>query len=398
MAADTPSPTNKHVAIAIDLKFAMPWHQDCYEGIMGYAERHGWRCSLDVQAVGMEGNLTRAPYTGVVGRIPTDVALRVQELGLPLVGLTRNVEANYAERFQDLPGVYIDRPAGVRMAVAHLAQSGYRRLGLMEAEGFEHKALVEIARQACIEEGLAWNEPMLYDIDFVRDSETQANALRALTQYLSNLHKPIGLLVSHPSFARQVAHGCAQLGLRVPHDIGIVTPMGERVMLTRSSPTISAVEYDYYQQGYQAAAMLDNLMDGHPNKRLQQWLAPTEVVMRDSTDVFLCDDQLVSHAMRYVAEHVHQDLTVQALADAMKVSRSTLLRRFEETTGRTPQQEINRLRIEYLKRLLAETRQPIAQVGSNCGFSTASHFTRYFKRETGQTPSAYRERVTPREQ
>ncbi|MGB0768935.1 MAG: helix-turn-helix domain-containing protein, partial [Phycisphaeraceae bacterium] len=113
-------------------------------------------------------------------------------------------------------------------------------------------------------------------------------------------------------------------------------------------------------------------------------------VVRDSTDVFLCEDEMVSEAMRYIASHVREELTVQALADAMGVSRSTLLRRFEEAIDRSPTHEINRLRVDYIKRLLSETEMPIAEICNVCGFSTASHFTRFFKREAGVTPSAYR--------
>ena len=40
----------KHVAVVIDLEWAVPWHQDCYRGVMAYAEEQGWRCSLDLFA------------------------------------------------------------------------------------------------------------------------------------------------------------------------------------------------------------------------------------------------------------------------------------------------------------------------------------------------------------
>ena len=74
------------------------------------------------------------------------------------------------------------------------------------------------------------------------------------------------------------------------------------------------------------------------------------------------------------------------------MSRWTLHRRFEETLGKTPQHEINRLRVDYLKRLLRETKMPIAEICDKCGFSEPSHFTRFFKRLAGQTPSEYRKR------
>jgi LacI family transcriptional regulator len=378
------------VAVVIDLEFALPWHQDCYQGIMRYGEEHGWRCSLDLHAAGMAGDLSTNPYDGVVGRIPKDVAERIVSLGRPLVNLTPHVEKNRPDQVSDLPGVYVDRKPGIRLAVEHFAQIGYRQLGAITTAGIDRVQFLALSKEACADLGLQWVEPFQFPWEYSDIVEQYAAMLRSLNQWLSALEKPVGLIVHRTTHARQVAHACIEQGLRVPQDVGIVTTTGDRIMMLSSSPTISGVEYDYYRQGYEAAAMLDRLMNGLPVNPPQKWIAPTELVIRDSTDVFLCDDPLVSEAMRYVAAHVHEELTVGAVARAVGVSRWTLHRRFEEALGRKPQQEINRLRMDYLKRLISETQTPIAEIGYRCGFSDASHLTRFFKRLSGQTPSAYR--------
>lgn len=376
--------------MVIDLEFALPWHQDCYQGIMRYGEEHGWRCSLDLHAAGMAGDLSRNPYDGVVGRIPADVAERISGLALPLVNLTPHVEKNRPDQISDLPGVYVDREPGIRLAVEHLARIGYRQLGAMTTASIDRVQFIALTKQIGTELGMQWVEPFQFPVDYSDMVEQYAAMLRSLNQWLAALDKPVGLIVNRTTHARQVAHACIEQGLRVPQDVGIVTTHGDRLMLLSSSPTISGVEYDYHRQGYEAAAMLDELMNGLPVNPPQKWLAPTELVIRDSTDVFLCDDPLVSEAMRYAAAHVHEELTVGVVARAVGVSRWTLHRRFDEALGRKPQQEINRLRMDYLKRLISETQTPIAEIGYRCGFSDASHLTRFFKRLSGQTPTAYR--------
>lgn len=378
--------------MVIDLKFAVPWHQDCYQGVMRYGQEHGWRCSLDQFAMGVDGDTNTSPYDGVVGRITAEVAERLTKLDIPTVNLTRFVKADDEARFEGQHGVYVDRSAGIRMAVAHLAQNGYPRLAAMALKGYGQEQALEIAKQACAEHGMQWCEPFVFSYDFDDSMEHHASMLRSMNQWLGDLAKPAGLFVAHITPTRLVAHACIELGLRVPEDAGIITQMGDRVILLSGSPTISGVENDYFKQGYEAAAMLDRLMDGETVHPKERWIPPIEVVVRDSTDVFLCEDNLVSDAMRYIAAHVREELTVQAIADAMEVSRSTLLRHFEEALGRSPAHEISRLRLDYLKKLLSETKQTIAEVGLICGFSSASHFTRFFKRETGQTPSMYRKR------
>lgn len=369
----------------------MPWHQDCYQGVMRYGEEHGWRCSLDLYAVGLGGDFSRTSYNGVVGRIPTHVAERVAQLGLPMVTLTPYVETNNPDQATNLPGVLIHREEAVRLSVEHMAQVGYRRLGVMVQGGTDGDQFIDLARRQCSAFRMKWVEPFVFSPHSAQSPDTYVQMLVTLNDWLAHVQKPIGLVVNRTTHARVVAHACIEQGLRVPEEVGIVTPSGDQTMLTSSSPTISGVEFDFYRQGYEAAAMLDKMMSGQPVEQTQVLLPPSELVVRESTDVFLCEDKLVSQAMRYIAANLHEELSVNTVADAVGVSRWTLHRRFEQVLGKTPQQEISRLRVGYIKRLLTETDQPIASVGTACGFSTASHFTRYFKRETGLTPSKYRE-------
>lgn len=385
-----PVKPTRRIAIVIEMDYALPWHQDCYEGVMRYGEAKGWRCVLDLTAAGVHGDQSRTDYDGVIGRIPRDVAQRVLSLGLPMVNLTRYVDANDAERFGDLPGVYIDRAAGARVAAQHLVQTGYPRMGMIIEEGYDHEQLLSTAQAVCAAHGVGWVAPFMCPEHVPSSLERQTVVMRAMARYLEALDKPVGLLVNSGVYARQAAHLCAELGLRVPEDVGIVARLSAEIILTSGSPTITSVDYDYFSQGYEAAAMLDQLMSGQTVHPMQRHVEPTAVVVRESTDVFLCEDELVSKAMHYVAAHVREDLNVSQLAQVLGVSRSTLYRRFEEANGRSPQDEINRLRVDYLKRLLEETDQSITQISNACGFSVPSQFTRYFKHATGQTPSRYR--------
>ena len=155
---------------------------------------------------------------------------------------------------------------------------------------------------------------------------------------------------------------------------------------------LSAIEYDFYRQGYEAAAMLDKLMAGERIDPIHKTIGPNRIIVRESTDVFLCDDPLVSGAMHYIASHVRESIGVEDIAEAMEVSRRKLERHFEETLGKTVYNEIKRLRVEYIQHLLEETGRPISDIAFDCGFSNTSHFARYFKSVADLTPSDYRKK------
>jgi LacI family transcriptional regulator len=67
-----------------------------------------------------------------------------------------------------------------------------------------------------------------------------------------------------------------------------------------------------------------------------------------------------------------------------------LERRFATLLGRTPKQEIQRVRIGMAKRLLSQTMLLIPEVAVACGFSDTKMLGTAFSREVGMTPSDYR--------
>ena len=69
----------------------------------------------------------------------------------------------------------------------------------------------------------------------------------------------------------------------------------------------------------------------------------------------------------------------------------TFLRRFYKSLGETPGRYVMRKRLEKAKRLLTQSSLKIHQIASVCGFESPYYFSNQFKKETGLTPSAYRQ-------
>ena len=99
---------------------------------------------------------------------------------------------------------------------------------------------------------------------------------------------------------------------------------------------------------------------------------------------------LTQAAKRYVEEHSAEKFSLQAVADAMFVNGSYLLRVFKACTGRTLLWYHNHVRCEKAKALLASPGKSISQVGEEVGFVSSAHFSHIFKKMTGMTPTEYR--------
>ena len=96
-------------------------------------------------------------------------------------------------------------------------------------------------------------------------------------------------------------------------------------------------------------------------------------------------------AKEYVAAHLgDQDLRLDDIAAGVGLSIGFFHRAFRQTTGETPLGYIQRQRIEEAMRLLALQDLSITEIVMKVGFLSPSHFARLFRRQTGMTPSQYR--------
>lgn len=87
-----------------------------------------------------------------------------------------------------------------------------------------------------------------------------------------------------------------------------------------------------------------------------------------------------------------QPLSLQELASALHVSVRTLQRRFLAATGTTPIQYQQALRLARAQALLETGRLPVAEVAAEVGYADRVAFGRLFKRQTGLTPAAWRQK------
>ena len=130
-----------------------------------------------------------------------------------------------------------------------------------------------------------------------------------------------------------------------------------------------------------------------PQEENRIFIPLTGVVARESTDTFAIDDKNVKMAMRFIANNINEHIDVSDIVEAVPISRRTLELRFSSTIGHSIKDEINRLRVISLKRLLLESDMNLNQLSQQSGFSTAKHMTRVFQKCTGMSPKEYRDAI-----
>jgi len=103
------------------------------------------------------------------------------------------------------------------------------------------------------------------------------------------------------------------------------------------------------------------------------------------------DNENIQKVLTYLKECFREPITIKDMAKCISVSQRTLLRYFKKATGESPNQYLQKLRVEESKRLLLCTHNSFEYITYCVGYSNTSSFRNLFKRLTGLTPGEYRD-------
>jgi LacI family transcriptional regulator len=95
-------------------------------------------------------------------------------------------------------------------------------------------------------------------------------------------------------------------------------------------------------------------------------------------------------ALRFIRQHGRRDIGVQEVADQAGLSRRLLEKRFRRLVGHSIHREIQRVRADFVMRMLLKTHMPISEIAEAMQFTDAAHLARFFREEKGCSSTQYR--------
>lgn len=102
---------------------------------------------------------------------------------------------------------------------------------------------------------------------------------------------------------------------------------------------------------------------------------------------------LVQKVLLYLHAHFRKNPSCTETAEIFCVNPNYLSTVFHKETGMTYKQYLNKIKINYAKKLIVSTDVSITEISYACGFSTFAHFLRIFKMHFGITPGQLRENL-----
>ena len=355
---------------------------------------------------------------GIIARIETDdIADQLRDLHVPIVDLSAT------RHFKGIPWTSTDDTAIAALAVQHFMERGFHNLAYCGDPGFawsnlrrdRYRELTLSAERKFFEYQSTHRYAPLFDWE---QEKTR------LGHWLTTLPRPVAIMACYDFQAQQVLDACRQSRIAVPESVAVLGVDNDRLICELAEPSLSSIIQDTHATGYEAARLLDEMMDMQikasnrtqassrrsPVARSEQTATkslsklttmtdpplltkPLGIMVRESTDTLAIDDHEISEALQYIRRHAHANIRVTDVLKTLSLSRRSLEHRFKKLVGRTPHEEIQRVRLNSVKRLLSETELSIAAIAERSGYEHGEYMTAVFRRVTGLTPSEYRRKL-----
>jgi len=341
------------------------------------------------QGVYIERTLDRlTSFDGVIGHITSPKTARLlADGGLPVVDLAGFVTGS------GFALVSADNRAVGRFAADHLADLRCVRFICVS------NAMLPFERQrwAGFRDRLLERQPDAPPLWFVRENPQTIDAhdrvlgdAPDLSEHLRNVAEPTAIFCTTDRAAFTTCELCASCDVPVPERAAVLGVDNNAYLCETSEPQLSSIMLPGERIGHEAAALLQRMMNGEPPPPTPMLLPPVGVHTRQSTQMSAIDDPGIAEALRLLREHATEATNVTDIAEQVHMDRRTFYRRFKSRVGRTPLQELYRLRLQLAQQRLVASNASIYTIAIESGFPDADTFTRRFRDATGTTPRDYR--------
>jgi AraC-like DNA-binding protein len=105
-------------------------------------------------------------------------------------------------------------------------------------------------------------------------------------------------------------------------------------------------------------------------------------------------DTAIDKAVAYADKNMHRLVSVAEMAEIAGYHPSHFTKLFRNRFGVSPAQFIIQKKTHYAMDQLMNTVKPVADISNSLGFSSQFYFCNFFKRQTGMTPTEYRQIYT----
>ncbi|MDG0808860.1 helix-turn-helix transcriptional regulator [Cohnella rhizosphaerae] len=103
------------------------------------------------------------------------------------------------------------------------------------------------------------------------------------------------------------------------------------------------------------------------------------------------ESEVLATIHRHIDDHLGDDISLNRLADLVRLHPSYLSRLYKEMTGRGLYDYISERRLAAARKYLRQSSLKVHEIAAALGYNSSFAFARFFKSQTGATPQEYRQ-------
>lgn len=369
------SPQMKRVVLLIET--SREFGRQLIFGIARYSRLHGpWSFYKD--QMGLKSSIPHLTNWHPDGIIMRDSLIKNELINLKIPSILVQHDSAYSK---DLPVIITDSQAIAKMASEHLISRGFKNFAFCGFDNYEWSNGRK--HYFCHHNAEAGFETHVYCSPRKKKIIDWENEQQHVCNWIKTVPKPVGLFACNDDRGQHIIEVCKRLGFKIPEDVAVVGVDNDPMICDVGDPPMTSIALNVESAGYEAAKLLDHMIDHQKIEGEQIDVTPTHIVQRQSTDLLAIDDPEVSAAIRFIKENAKNKIFVNDVVKITRISRRSLEKRFRETVHRSIYDEIRQVRVELISKLLIETDFPISHISSLFNFTDVEHIARYFKKEKG---------------
>lgn len=368
----------------MNLDWPLKRYHKIYAGIKAYADKHTkWAISWDPYP---ELNLVKSSnhYDGIIGRCEFETAQKAQELNVPVVNTW------YSNQVPNLLSVFPDYFEAGKLATEAMAKRGYTNFISINYKGSAAAKTFLKGMSSVIHVRKFSHKKYFIPRNLEKNKRKWESTFNDFSTWVKDWTFPVAIISSSSDLGPKVSAFCNENRITIPEDAVLLTSDNDPAYCEGFSPTISSVNIDYFDIGFQAAKLLDLKIQNKTTKNEVVLVPPTGVAYRESTCHLATADTIVRQALAFISDNYHKNIQIDDVVRNVEISRRSLEQRFKNAVGHTIHEEISRLRVETMKLLLVQTEKSLKVLSREAGYSNEFHMRRAFKLSTGMLPKEYR--------
>ena len=212
-----------------------------------------------------------------------------------------------------------------------------------------------------------------------------------LADWLAALPKPAAVMSAWDFGAKEVLEACRRAKLKVPTDVSVLGADNDELLCEYAQPTLTSINIDHEQHGYESAAILDRMMNARKPSAVRKVFTPVgEVVERESTKPTAPAENLVRRALDFIDANATAGIGVADIVRHLGVSRRLADLRFAQAAGTTIRRALEDRKLDEVKRRLVHTSLSIEKISRLSGYANVQRLKYVFKARTGMSMTDYR--------